>query len=124
MAERKTLEEQLASLQEKKNKINEEERRLKAKISEQKRKERTKHLIETGGIIYSILGREYKDGDNERLAAFLKSQENRGEFFSKAMNGEPERIKAASPERHLHQMNRSHFNNVDDVLDDISKNKK
>ena len=32
------------------------------------------------------VGREFIDGDIERLTAFLKGQENRGEYFSKAMN--------------------------------------
>ena len=105
-------------------KLKAEKRRLTAKISAEERKKRTHNLIEIGGIIYSILGREYQEGDKERLAAFLKSQENRGEFFSKAMNGESERVRAAAPTYPTHKMNRNHFNNVDDVLDDISKNQK
>ena len=39
-----------------------------------------------GGTIYSVLGREYAEGDIERLAAFLKGQDNRGGYFTKAMN--------------------------------------
>ena len=50
---------------------------------------RTKHLIEIGGTVYSILGREFIEGDIERLAAFLKGQDSRGGYFSKAMNDLP-----------------------------------
>ena len=104
-------------------KLKAEKRKLTAKIAAEERKKRTHNLIEIGGIIYSILGREYQEGDKERLAAFLKSQENRGEFFSKAMNGESERVKAAAPAYPTHQMRRNHFSNVEE-LDDISKNSK
>ena len=38
-----------------------------------------------GGAIYSVLGDNYKEGDVERLIAFLKKQDERGRFFTKAM---------------------------------------
>lgn len=38
-----------------------------------------------GGAIYSVLQREYRDGDVERLIAFLRQQEQRGQWFSRAM---------------------------------------
>ena len=49
------------------------------------RKRRTRHLIEMGGAIYSVLHREYQDGDVERLISFLRQQEQRGQWFSRAM---------------------------------------
>ena len=76
---KRTIEEQLVQLQKKQKELKEQEKRAK----------RTKHLIEMGGTIYSILGREYVEGDIERLAAFLKGQDNRGGYFSKAMNDFP-----------------------------------
>ena len=69
--------------------LKEQEKRLRARKSKEERAKRTKQLIEMGGMIYSILGREYEEGDKERLAAFLKGQESRGGYFSKAMNDYP-----------------------------------
>ncbi|MDD6825416.1 MAG: relaxasome subunit MobC [Oscillospiraceae bacterium] len=85
-SEKRSYEERIAELQEKQKQLKEQEKRLRAQQSQEKRKLRTKHLIEMGGTIYSILGREFIEGDIERLTAFLKGQENRGEYFSKAMN--------------------------------------
>ena len=64
--------------------------------SKEERVKRTKHLIEMGGTIYSVLGREYAEGDIERLAAFLKGQDNRGGYFTKAMNDFPTDSETAS----------------------------
>lgn len=86
MSTKRTLEERIAEAQEKQRQYREQEKKLKAQASQKARKERTKHLIEIGGTIYSILGRDFIDGDIERLTSFLKGQENRGEYFSKAMN--------------------------------------
>ena len=76
---KRTIKEQIVELQKKQKELKEQEKRAK----------RTKHLIEMGGTIYSILGREYVEGDIERLAAFLKGQDSRGGYFSKAMNDFP-----------------------------------
>ena len=86
---KRTIEEQIAELQKKQKELKEQEKRLRAKKSKEERAKRTKHLIEMGGTIYSILGREFVEGDIERLAAFLKGQDNRGRYFSKAMNDFP-----------------------------------
>lgn len=84
--ERKTKEQKLAELEEKQKQLKAQARKIKASISQEERKKRTKHLIEAGGTIYSILGRDFIEGDIERLAAFLKGQESRGNYFSNAMN--------------------------------------
>lgn len=86
---KRTIEEQIAELQKKQKELKEQEKRLRARKSKEERAKRTKHLIEMGGTIYSILGREYVEGDIERLAAFLKGQDSRGGYFSKAMNDFP-----------------------------------
>ena len=83
---KRTIEEQIAELQKKQKELKEQEKRLRARKSKEERAKRTKHLIEMGGTIYSILGREFVEGDIERLAAFLKGQDSRGGYFSKAMN--------------------------------------
>lgn len=86
MGEKRTIDERISELQEKQKKLKAEEKKLKAQQSAEKRKVRTKHLIELGGAVLSVLGREYEDGDVDRLIAFLKQQDNRGNYFSKAMN--------------------------------------
>ena len=83
---RRTFEEEIADIQEQRKKLNEREKKVRAQHSQEERKKRTKHLIEIGGAVYSVLDREYKDGDVDRLIAYLKQQETRGEWFSKAMN--------------------------------------
>ena len=86
---KRTIEEQIAELQRKQKELKEQEKRLKAKKSKEERARRTKHFIEMGGTIYNILGREFVEGDIERLTAFLKGQDSRGGYFSKAMNDFP-----------------------------------
>ena len=81
--EKRSYDERIAELQEK-------QKQLKAQKSADERKKRTRHLIEIGGAVYSVLGREYTDGDIERLVAFLKGQNQRGGFFNKAMNDFPD----------------------------------
>ena len=86
---KRTIEEQIAELHKKQKELKEQEKKLRARKSKEERAKRTKHLIEMGGTIYSILGREFAEGDIERLAAFLKGQDSRGGYFSKAMNNFP-----------------------------------
>ena len=85
---RRTFEEEIADIQEQRKKLNEREKKIKAQHSRDEQKKRTKHLIEIGGVVYSVLGRSFKEGDIERLTAYLKQQDMRGEWFSKAMNRE------------------------------------
>ncbi|MBO5362588.1 MAG: relaxasome subunit MobC [Prevotella sp.] len=85
MATKKSYEEKLAELQEKQKQLKAQEKKIKAQQSQEERKKRTKHLIEMGGAIYSVLGDNYQEGDVERLIAFLKKQDERGRFFTKAM---------------------------------------
>ena len=59
-------------------------------ISHPKRKARTHHFCEIAGTLYKVLGREFEDGDVERLENFLNGQEQWGDYFSKAMNARPE----------------------------------
>lgn len=84
--EKRSLDERISELQEKQKQLREQEKRLKAKRSAEERKIRTKHLIEIGSAVYKVLEREYQDGDIERLIAFLNMQNQRGQYFNKAMN--------------------------------------
>lgn len=83
--EKKSYEERIAELQEKQKQLKAQERKLKAQLSQEERKKRTKHLIEIGGAVYSVLGDNYQEGDVERLTAFLKQQDARGNYFTSAM---------------------------------------
>lgn len=81
----KTKQERLEELIEKQKQLKEQEKKIRSQISADERKQRTKHLIEIGGAVYSVLGDSYQDGDVERLIEFLQGQEQRGKYFSKAM---------------------------------------
>ncbi len=86
--EKKTYDERIAELQKKQKQLKEQEKQLKAKRTQDERKKRTKHLIEIGGTVYSVLGRDYCEGDVERLVKFLRGQDSRGNYFTDAMNEE------------------------------------
>ncbi len=88
-AEKKTYEQRIAELQEKQKQLKEQERKIRAQMSAEERKKRTKHLIEIGGAVYSVLGDSYQEGDVEKLIAFLKQQNQRGNFFTTAMGRSP-----------------------------------
>ena len=83
--EKKSINDRITELQEKQKQLKEQEKKLRAQQAQADRKLRTKHLIEMGAAIYSVLGDEYQDGDKEKLVAFLKQQDNRGNYFSNAM---------------------------------------
>ena len=68
----------MATAEERLAKIKEKQAQLKA--------QETKRLIEIGGTAESILGRPFQDDDLQKFANFLKQQEARGNYYSKAMN--------------------------------------
>lgn len=80
MAKRLTIEEQIKQAE---NRL----AMLKARSREKERKERTRNLIKLGGIVLKNIGdgRPYEEGDDARLDAFLKNQNERGAYFTKAM---------------------------------------
>ena len=67
-------------------------KKLEQQKKAEERKIRTHRLIEIGGAVESVLGRPFADGDIERLIHFLKEQERRGGYFTKALaaHGEAE----------------------------------
>ena len=95
MASKRSLEERIKEKDDKAQellnqakKYQDQAKALERKMKEEERRKRTKQLIEIGGVVASVLGREFEEGDNIRLMNFLKMQERNGKFFSKAMNRE------------------------------------
>ena len=82
----KSFDERIAELQKQQEQLKEREKALRKRQSEMERKKRTRRLIEIGGITEFVLGRPLTDQDKVRFQYFLKLQEQRGGFFSKAMN--------------------------------------
>ena len=62
------------------------EKRLQAENKKKLRQLDAHNKIVMGGVIRSVLGREFEEGDDRRLFYFLKMQERNGHFFTKAMN--------------------------------------
>ncbi len=86
----------LASLLEKKEKLEsnlaEKRKRLNAEIQKlrnveatKERKARTRRLIQIGGIVEKVLGRNFSDEELPLFQKFLEEQENRGKYFSKSL---------------------------------------
>lgn len=69
-------------------KLQKKQAQLKAAQSQQARKARTKRLIEIGAAVESVLGRPIEKDDLPNLIQFLKDQEDRGCWFSKAMESQ------------------------------------
>lgn len=82
----KSFDEKIEENLKKQAQLKAQERDLRKRHSEEERKKRTRRLIELGGIVESVLGRPTTDQDKIRFQYFLKLQEQRGGFFSKAMN--------------------------------------
>jgi poly(3-hydroxyalkanoate) synthetase len=83
--ESRSIEERLEALAKKKKELIEEEKRLKAKLSDEERRKRNKRLIEIGATVESVLGDKIEKDDLPKLIAFLTKQEERGKYFSSAM---------------------------------------
>lgn len=52
----------------------------------EKLKSLTANYLKTGNAVYSVLNDEYRDGDIEKLTDFLQGQNDRGNYFSSAMD--------------------------------------
>ncbi len=85
MAQR-SYDERIEELRKRREQLMARERELTKRHNAEERKRRTRRLIEIGGITESVLGRPLTDQDKVRFMYFLKLQEQRGGFFSKAMN--------------------------------------
>ena len=94
-ATRKSKQERLAELQEKQRQLKEQEKKLKAQLSQEERKKRTRNLIQLGGAVCKVLNEDTVEGDTitdsdiSNLIAFLKNQNTRDDYFTKAMQRTP-----------------------------------
>ena len=83
---RRSYDEKIAEAEKKQEQLRAQVREWKSKKSQEARKKRTKRLIEIGGTVESVLGRELTEDDKDRLYKFLVSQNERGNYFTDAMN--------------------------------------
>lgn len=84
----RSLEERIAENLKKQEELRAQEKALKKRQSEAERKARTKRLVEMGGIVSHVLGRDLIDDDKIKFLKFLEMQERNGKYFSRAMNAE------------------------------------
>ena len=89
MAETRPTEERIAELDKKIEQIKAQKKAILQREKQAERKARTKRLIEIGGAVESVLGHPIEKDDLPKLINFLKQQEERGQFFSKAMGSAP-----------------------------------
>lgn len=90
MAETRPTEERIAELDKKIEQIKAQKKAILQREKQAERKARTKRLIEIGGAVESVLGQPIEKEDLPKLINFLKQQEERGHYFSKAMQTEPQ----------------------------------
>lgn len=89
MAERKTSEQKLAELDKKLAQLQEQRKAILQREKQAERKARTKRLIEVGAAVEAALGYALDTEEmRSALMHFLKQQEQRGNFVSKAVKGE------------------------------------
>ena len=103
MAAKKSLQERMDDLEERQQRYLEKAKQYGAqmkKLEQQKKQEerkiRTRLLIRMGGVAESVLQRPIEEDDIERFLYFLRQQEQRGGFFTKAMTKPETEISDAS----------------------------
>ena len=84
---RKTVAERKAELKEKKDKILAELRKLNGQEQAEERKKRNHRLILIGAEVEKVYGKPLTEDQIPRLAAFLANQNERGDYFNKALEG-------------------------------------
>ncbi len=75
----------LEKLREQKKGLEERIKREEARENDKIKKARTKRLIELGATVESVLGRPITQDELPLVKKFLMSQEERGKFFSNAL---------------------------------------
>ena len=80
-----SVEERLEKLKKRQAELKAQEKKLLAQQSQKERKARTKRFIEVGATVEAVLGRPIEKDDLPLLTNFLKQQEERGSYFSRAM---------------------------------------
>ena len=79
------LETRIAEIQKQQDQLKNKEKELKAKAILKERKQRTRRLIILGGAVESVLGELSKE-EIDLFVAFLKNQEARGSYVSRALH--------------------------------------
>lgn len=72
--------------------LQEQKKRLESRRKEDERKSRAHRLIEVGAAVESVLGRTIEKDDLPNLLTYLRNQENRGKYFSRAMENTKEEV--------------------------------
>ena len=80
-----SIDERLEKLKKQKEELKMKEKKLLAQKASEERKKRTKRLIEIGAAVESVLKQPIEKEDLPKLIHFLEQQEERGNYFSKAM---------------------------------------
>ena len=120
MAERKikSVDEQIAELEAQLEKKENRLKELKKRKTQEDRKKRTKRLIEIGGAVESVLKKSLgdeegivQDSDIQSVIDFLQGQEERGNYFSKAITEGRKKTAKDIPEN---------TDNIEDSSNDIS----
>lgn len=107
--ELKSLENQLAELEEKKNKIVAKEKQLKARLSNEKRKKENHAKMVLGGAVFGVL-KNHVPSDRKELdlygravkAVFIKNEERLTEMINSAfetLKAEKKQIEQEKPEQ-------------------------
>ena len=86
MAARKTYEEQLEEIKVRQDQLKAREKAVKARQRADNRRKEAHRKIVIGAAVESVLGRPIQEDEISKLIDFLKDQERRGKWFSKAMN--------------------------------------
>ncbi len=81
-----SLDKQILKEQEKQNQAKERIKELQRKQNALERKQRNHRLIQIGATVESVLNRPIVEDDIPKLLRFLQQQEERGQYFSNAMN--------------------------------------
>ncbi len=71
--------------------LQEQRKKLESRKKEDERRQRAHRLIEIGAAVESVLGRAIEEDELPRLLRYLRLQEERGRYFSKAMATETEK---------------------------------
>lgn len=119
MATRKTIEEQIAEQEKKKQQLEARIKQLKARQSATERKERTHRLIEIGAIIESGIGVELKEKEQREalLKLLTKKEKTKMETNTRQENGysgklkrkwknRKQRKKTLTPRKKLNQLHK------------------
>ena len=92
---------EIQKLLERASQLKAQKKQLEQRKKAEDRKARTHSLIVMGGVVSSVLNRDFVEGDDMRLMNFLKTQERNGNYFSKAMNkGAPDTVKKSDGQAH------------------------